>query len=355
MLVVLFTAALMFSCVPVQESKAQWNVSFQVFYDELSPYGIWYQHHTYGYVWSPGIGTDFFPYGTGGYWRYTHHGWTWVSTYPWGWAPFHYGRWFFDERYGWVWVPGYDWAPAWVVWRSCDGYYGWTPWEPLIGDEIAFAPHYHTNHHYWRFIKRTMMGNDNIAQHYEGLGQYLNFLNRSEVVENKKSVAEHQSVFAAGPQKEEVEKITGKKVNTYIIQEKNSPGTNVEKEKIILYKPNFTEKENKEKITPAPKSTQVWKIEENRNPPAKKDIKVQPPTIPLEKIQDKPEIQRPIPRPKEIPVPGNKKTEIPLQKAPVIQPRKTSPVQKQSVPTDEQPRKPIIPKKMPPAPADSCC
>jgi hypothetical protein len=56
----------------------------------------------------------------------------WLEEEPWGWAAFHYGRWAFDERLGWVWVPGNTWAPAWVAWRSGQGYIGWAPLAPDV-------------------------------------------------------------------------------------------------------------------------------------------------------------------------------------------------------------------------------
>jgi hypothetical protein len=99
------------------------DVSYQTFYDNLSPYGQWIDYPNYGYVWSPSVGADFKPYATNGHWVYTDMGWTWASDYNWGWATFHYGRWFYDNSYGWLWVPGYDWAPAWVSWRSSNDYY----------------------------------------------------------------------------------------------------------------------------------------------------------------------------------------------------------------------------------------
>src|SRR5690606_27333721 len=93
------------------------DVSFQTFYDELSPYGQWIQDPQYGYVWVPDVQDDFRPYSTNGRWAMTEYGNTWVSNYAWGWAPFHYGRWTFNNYYGWVWLPGTQWAPAWVSWR----------------------------------------------------------------------------------------------------------------------------------------------------------------------------------------------------------------------------------------------
>src|SRR5665647_1119392 len=84
------------TCLTIQKASAQVSVSFQVFYDELSPYGYWVDNPDYGYVWVPNVAPGFTPYGSNGYWVFTNEGWTWVSNYPWGWAPFHYGRWFYD-------------------------------------------------------------------------------------------------------------------------------------------------------------------------------------------------------------------------------------------------------------------
>src|SRR6266496_4345326 len=94
------------------------DISYQTFYDELSPYGEWIDYPEYGYVWVPEV-DDFRPYSTGGHWVWTDdYGWMWASDYDWGWAPFHYGRWTYDDWYGWIWVPGYEWSPAWVEWRT---------------------------------------------------------------------------------------------------------------------------------------------------------------------------------------------------------------------------------------------
>jgi len=116
---------LSYSCVIQQPVSAQQeNVSFQVFYDQLSPYGQWVDYANWGYVWIPDAGPDFEPYSTAGHWVMTKYGWTWVSEYPWGWAPFHYGRWDFNDDLGWFWIPDTEWGPAWVTWRRANGYYG---------------------------------------------------------------------------------------------------------------------------------------------------------------------------------------------------------------------------------------
>src|SRR5579863_7565475 len=106
------------------------ETNYQVFYDQLGPYGNWVDYPDYGYVWHPNVDADFRPYATNGHWLYSDQGWTWVSSYNWGWAPFHYGTWFFDDNYGWLWVPGHDWAPAWVTWGRSGDYYCWAPLAP---------------------------------------------------------------------------------------------------------------------------------------------------------------------------------------------------------------------------------
>ncbi len=103
-----------------------------LFFDALDPYGDWLHLPAYGWVWRPtAVALDFQPY-TDGRWIYTDDGWTWISEEPWGWAPYHYGRWFYDAHYGWCWLPGTEWAPAWVVFRWGDGWFGWAPAPPGV-------------------------------------------------------------------------------------------------------------------------------------------------------------------------------------------------------------------------------
>ena len=109
------------------------NVTYQYFYEALSPYGTWVYVDGYGYCWQPSVvilQPGWRPYCHGGRWIYTDYGWYWHSDYTWGWATFHYGRWFLHPRWGWCWWPDTVWAPAWVTWRYHPGYCGWAPLPP---------------------------------------------------------------------------------------------------------------------------------------------------------------------------------------------------------------------------------
>ena len=130
-LLTLLLAAVL-SALPMNQARADDDVSFDVFYNSLGDQGDWYNTQEYGYVWQPSIAYQndkWRPY-SDGYWAQTDDGWTWVSYENFGWATYHYGRWTNLEDTGWVWVPGYEWGPSWVSWRTNDDYVGWAPLPP---------------------------------------------------------------------------------------------------------------------------------------------------------------------------------------------------------------------------------
>jgi hypothetical protein len=131
--------------------------AYTQFQTALAPYGSWYDDPTYGNVWSPyasTVGTDFVPYASCGHWLMSEYGWTWVSDSSWGWAPFHYGRWIPITGRGWSWVPGTMWGPAWVSWRSGNGYVGWSPLPPRGTRLVAGAG----GRSAWRFTTAASLG-----------------------------------------------------------------------------------------------------------------------------------------------------------------------------------------------------
>jgi len=126
---VTLSPGLPFSATAAQAQSA--SVSFQLFFDELQPHGVWVQHARYQYVFCPtSVDTNWRPY-THGRWLYVEgRGWYFASDEPFAWATYHYGRWFADRDLGWCWVPGTKWAPAWVSWRRSDTVVGWAPLPP---------------------------------------------------------------------------------------------------------------------------------------------------------------------------------------------------------------------------------
>jgi len=224
-----------FAITPIKQASAQnFGVSFQVFYDELAPYGQWVQDYDYGYIWVPNVGPDFQPYGSNGYWTQTNYGNTWVSNYAWGWAPFHYGRWNYSNYYGWSWIPGYEWAPAWVNWRSGGGYYGWAPLGPSQGIHVSVnIPDF-----YWVFMPSRYITNRNIDRYYVRHERRNQVYNNTTIINNTQII--NNNYYVSGPTRSEMERATGRKVNVREVRGSDRPGTTrVSSRELSIYRPDI--------------------------------------------------------------------------------------------------------------------
>jgi hypothetical protein len=237
-------------CLLRQEASAQPG-TYQVFYDNLSPYGTWVDHPIYGSVWIPypnQVPPDFTPYATAGHWVYTDYGWTWASDYPWGWATFHYGRWDFDYEYGWFWVPGYEWAPAWVSWRRSPGYYGWAPLRPGVGER------YPDENDRWIFVDERYVASPYVYRHYEDRRQNVTIINNSTVIVISRQPG---ATYVGGPDRVEVQGVTHRQVNVVRIQTTDQPGGRVSGKELQIYRPEVREPGPNEP-KPAPKNLAKW-------------------------------------------------------------------------------------------------
>jgi hypothetical protein len=202
-------AILLLAGVSVHENvKAQpgVSISFQTFYNELSPYGRWINSPQYGSVWSPYVERDFQPYSTNGYWEVTEYGNTWVSDYDWGWAPFHYGRWSYDDYNGWFWVPGYEWGPAWVNWRSGGDYYGWAPLGPGMNVNISVnLPSF-----WWVFVPQRYITTRNWYNYCPPRNRMTHIYNQTTIINNY--YRQDNRTYAYGPRREEMERVTRRSI-----------------------------------------------------------------------------------------------------------------------------------------------
>jgi hypothetical protein len=213
------------------------DISYQQFYDGLSPYGNWIDYPNYGYVWMPNE-QGFRPYYNNGHWLYTNYGWTWVSDYDWGWAPFHYGRWLYDYAYGWMWVPGYEWAPAWVSWRSGNGCYGWAPLGPGMNFDMNIGSRIPEN--YWAFVPNRYINSPRINNYYVSPEKNRTIINNSTVINN--TIRNNNTVYVTGPSAIQVEKVTNEKIRPARIIQKSAPGgTRVSGSTVAIYKPAVRE------------------------------------------------------------------------------------------------------------------
>lgn len=216
------------------EAKAQiyGQVSLDIFYNELSPYGNWDRDPHYGEIWYPNAGRDFRPYSSNGYWTMTEYGNTWVSNYDWGWAPFHYGRWVYNSYRGWGWIPGYEWGPAWVEWRTGNGYYGWAPMMPSrSGISISINLPISS----WVFAPVRYIYSRNFHR-YSSYGR-TNIYNRTTVINNTYIV--NNNHYYGGPARRDVERALGRSVQVRNIRQSARPGASrVDSRSVSIYRPD---------------------------------------------------------------------------------------------------------------------
>lgn len=216
---------------------AQSYASFDIFYQELAPYGTWMDNPQYGQVWIPNVGRGFQPYVTRGHWVMTEYGNTWVSHYDWGWAPFHYGRWYLDNYYGWMWVPGNEWGPAWVAWRSGGGYYGWAPLSPGLNVNVNMNIGRRIPRTYWSFVPQQYFTSPRIYDYCVPRRQVVNVISNTTVINNT-YVYNDQHRYYSGPQRRDIERATRRPVAVRRVETSRRPGTaSVRGGSVSMYRP----------------------------------------------------------------------------------------------------------------------
>jgi len=236
--VIVFSLFLLIGTAP-QRAYAQpgVDVSFQTFYDDLSPYGQWVDDPQYGYVWVPSVDADFRPYYTDGYWVMTEYGNTWVSNYPWGWAAFHYGRWTYDDYYGWLWIPGSEWGPAWVNWRTGDGYYGWAPLGPgiMIG---GYYGNYYCPDDWWVFLPPAYLYRPRYYNYWHGPRGNAGIIRNTTIINNTFVNNNNNVTYVTGPRAEEVQRASNRPVTVYHLNTMSTPGrARVSNNTVSMFRP----------------------------------------------------------------------------------------------------------------------
>jgi hypothetical protein len=196
-------------CAPAR-AQEEVEITYQDFYDGLSPYGDWVYVDGYGYCWQPRVEEGWRPYTNGG-WVYTDAGWTWSSDEEWGWATDHYGRWMRTTEFGWLWVPGYEWAPAWVAWRKSDEYVGWAPlppeatWQPASGFGPSVDVSFGIGPEYYNFCPVRHLGAPRLRPYIVPLRENVTIINNSVNV-TKITNVNNVFIFNEGPDFREIQR-----------------------------------------------------------------------------------------------------------------------------------------------------
>lgn len=165
--------------------------SVDVFYDQLSPYGVWVDEPDIGRVFIPQQ-DSYVPY-TVGHWEYTRLGFVWVSTEQFGWATSHYGRWAYSNPYGrWVWLPDTEWGPAWVEWRQTSTDFGWAPLPPT---RVTYTPPPEA----WHYCGANHVLDVNVSRYYEPRERVVVIHREARPIEHYQTVSNVKVVVGPPP------------------------------------------------------------------------------------------------------------------------------------------------------------
>jgi uncharacterized protein DUF6600 len=166
-----------------------------VFYDQLSPYGVWVAEPRLGRVFIPDQ-DGYVPYRVG-HWAYTDVGMVWVSAEPFAWATSHYGRWAFSPVYArWVWRPDTDWGPAWVDWRESGDDFGWAPLAP----DIAVG-YYQPPIDSWHYCPANRIFEVNLINYYEPRERVVVIERSARPIAERRTVGRTQVVVGPPPER----------------------------------------------------------------------------------------------------------------------------------------------------------
>ncbi len=227
-----------FLAMPATRCAAQYDeeyISYDDFYQNLSPYGQWVEDPEYGYVWAPDVDMDFRPYYTNGNWVMTEYGNTWVSDYPWGWACFHYGRWTYDTYYGWLWIPGNYWGPAWVSWRYGDSFYGWAPLGPDYNPTAGLATYY-CPEDWWVFIPPRYLYTGGYYRYWYGPRGNTHIIKNTTIINNT-FIAHNNVTYITGPNVAHVRQVTGAPVTMHKVKSSRNFTTRIHDGVVRMYRP----------------------------------------------------------------------------------------------------------------------
>jgi len=230
-------------------AKADVDVSFDMFYSNLSPHGSWLVSGSYGRVWQPRVyQPGWNPY-YDGHWDYSDVGWVWVSDYRWGAVPYHYGTWVMDPRYGWVWVPGYTWAPAWVVFRTGPDAIGWAPVSPEFAINISIGGGGYYNRGYYDpysgygaaasasfiFVPTRQFAAPRIRQYVIPQTRNATYIQNTTIVNNNLTVV-NNVVVNRGPDVRMVERVSGQRISATPVEriERVTPFRTVNRQQLAV-------------------------------------------------------------------------------------------------------------------------
>lgn len=149
-----------------------------------------------------------------GQWIYTDAGWYFKADTPQEEITSHYGRWTEDENLGYVWLPGKTWSPAWVEMRENQDYVAWAPIPPgtyLEGEKISQTQ---INENRYTIVEKKQFIEPSVYKYRYQNVENKNKIMIKEMTKTEGVMVKNKTVINKGPDVADIEKHTGKKIET---------------------------------------------------------------------------------------------------------------------------------------------
>jgi hypothetical protein len=363
--------AILMSAVP-GVARAQWSAtvtfgtppgegisSVDVFYDQLSPYGVWADDPQIGQVFLPDA-AGFVPY-RDGYWQDTDVGFVWISSEPFSSVTTHYGRWYYSNAFRrWAWMPDTTWGPSWVDWRATGDDFGWAPMAPEI---LIESGGYQPPIEGWHYCPAAHIVDVNVTRYYEPRERVQTIHREARPIQGYAQVGGQRVV--AGPPPEvlrqhnvtvqprhvearTVGRMSAQELSTSVARARErQPQVQAQNRRRVEAIPAVRDAQRAPanrtpvKAQPQPQVQAQPQARPQVQPKPQPQVQAQPQPQPRPQVQPKPEskpMPTPVPRPEPQPKPQPQPAHPQVQPTPTPTPQPHPQVQPAPRPQPEQPR-----------------
>jgi hypothetical protein len=117
---------------------------------------------------------------------------------------------------------------------------------------MSFGNNYNNYNNHWIFVNDRYFGRNDIQRYYSYNNDYNRILRNSNVINNTYVDNRYHSTYISGPDRGEVQRVTGRRVNSYSFQENNTPGQDLRNGQFRTYRPQITKtSDNKQQPSPS--------------------------------------------------------------------------------------------------------
>lgn len=132
-----------------------------------------------------------------------------------------------------------------------DGYYGGSPMEPGISITLSFGRPYNSYNDHWNFVRARDFESRDIYRYFVDRSNHSRIIRNSTVINTTYIDNSRHTTYVTGPAREDVQRVTGRRISPVAIQENSRPGKDQNDGRLKMYRPQVIKNSQLER-KPAP-------------------------------------------------------------------------------------------------------